>query len=476
MGTTVDGARPRTLRIRHVLLAAGVVLAEAVLGMALATGYGRMAAAAVLGAAALALLIRLPFAAACALFVLAASALDDSAPQLVLAGRTVYPYELVLAGLLALALARPRQRTWGGACGLALALFLGMLAVSSLVAVRFGGADLNNVVLWGRVFFVLTFFWVVVRLFPTRAEVLRLVKAATIIGGLSGFVAVLFALGVDHEVLFKDSGDTIVSGDGTLRRVRLPGLALSFTLLWLALLYVVRGTRPRWLWWTVLAGSLLNVLLSQNRNMWVAGIGCLGVLLLVAGPRPRARVIVALATLGASLALLVTVPYTSESALRVVAPLVERGQTLLDPRRVAREDSLKDRARENRSAWASVREQPLLGVAPGVPWGLYMVDRSGPVPLAVPQLFLHNQYLYLLVITGVPGLVLFATFLFNALRAGFAPPRRPLDRHMLAIGAVGLALTAFVMLSLTYPSYLLALMLAAGAIVVLGAADRRGES
>lgn len=455
-------------------LAGAVVLAEIVLGMAVASGHSKMAAGAVLGAAAAVLLVKFPFAATCALFVLVASTFDEAVPELVVAGRVVFPYELLLAGLLGLAIVRPRRRSWGGAPGLALALFLGMLALSSLVAVRFGGAELNNVLLWGRVFFVLTFYWVVVRLFPTREQVMRLVKAAAIIGGLTGFAAVLFALGLDHELLFRNSGDTIVSGDGTLRRVRLPGLALSFGLLWLVLLYVVRGARPRWLWWTVLAGSLANVLVSQNRNMWVAGLGCLAVLLLVAGPRPRARVLVSLVTMAASIALLVLVPQTTEPALRVVEPLVERGETLLNPRRVAREASLQDRARENRAGWESVRQRPLLGVAPGVSWGLYMVDRSGSVPVAVPQLFLHNQYLYLLVITGVPGLVLFAAFLISGLRAGLSPPRRPLDRAMLAIGVVGLALTAFVMLSLTYPSYLLALMLLIGAIVVLSESKERG--
>lgn len=473
MAIAADLGRLRSsTRVELVFLGVAVVGGELLLGAALASGHRQMAIAAVLGAAAAVLVVKLPFAATCTLLVLVASTFDEAWPAIPLAGRTVFPYELLLAALLGLAIARPRRRTWGGAAGLTLALFLGMLALSSLVAVRSGSGSLNDVLLWGRVFFVLTFFWVVVRLFPTREEVVRLLKAAAIIGGLTGFVAVLFALGLSHEWLFRSSGDSIVSGDGALRRVRLPGLALSFALLWLIALFVARGVQPRWLWWLVLAGSLANVLVSLNRNMWVAAIAGLAILLQIGGHVTRARVVTSIAILGAAISLLVLVPQTSGPTLRAVQPLVERGQTLLDPSRASQEDSLKDRQRENRAGWASAKENLALGIGPGVSWGLYAIDLSRPSPSVNPQLFLHNQYLYLLVITGLPGLLLFLAFLVRSLRDGFMLPREPPEIAMLAIGMVTLALTAFVMLSLTYPSYLLALMLLAGGIAAL----RRRES
>lgn len=457
-------------------IGAGAVLvlgAELVLGATVATGYRQLALLAVFGAVGAYVVVRAPFAASVALLVIVASVLSGSSPRISVAGREILPYEPLLVLLLGVAALRPQRRSWGGGVGLALALFLGMLALSSALAVRVRGADLNTVMLWGRGYVVLAFFWVVVRLFPSRRDLMRLLAAAALIGGLTGVVSLIFSLGVSPDLLIPDAGENLISheGAGSLLRVRLPGLALAFMLLPLMLYLVASGHRPRLLWGAALTGSLLAVLVSFNRNMWVAGLLGTSLLLALVGPQARGRVLASIATLLAALALLLALPPTSESVSHALTPLVKRGSTLLNPSKVEGEDSLQDRSRETRVAWETAQRHLGFGIAPGVSWGSYSTDLSSGVAVRTPQLFLHNQYLYLLVITGVPGLICFVAYLLGAASSGLSRSRRRPVLATLGVAMVMLMLTAAVMLSLSDTSYLVAIALVTGAIVALRAED-----
>jgi len=471
MATAADLVRwPGRPRGAVLVAAAGIVGAEALIGAAVASGRRELALAAVGGAAASWALVRAPFAGACAFLALVASVLAGPPIGISLAGYRLHAHELLLAGLLALAWLRPRRRTWGGAAGLALALFLGVLALSAALAVQSGAGPLSEVIQWSRGYVLLAFFWVVVRLFPEREQLLRLLRAAAVIGGVTGFYAFALALGLSPEPLFTNPGEAVIAPQGALQRVRLPGLALSFAMLWLVLLAVVRGARPRLLWGLCLLGCALDLLVSFNRNMWVAAAVGVALLLLLTGPQVRGRVVASFAVVLAAVALLVVVPQTSGPVTAAIEPLVERGETLLRPSRVRRESSLQDRMIENRIAWATAREHLLLGVGPGVGWGLYQLDRSLPVPRRTPQLFIHNQYLYLLVIAGIPGLVCFVLFLLRSAAAAFGGVRRQPELAVLGIAIVGFMLTSIVMLSFSDPSYLAAIALVTAAAIALRAA------
>jgi O-antigen ligase len=80
------------------------------------------------------------------------------------------------------------------------------------------------------------------------------------------------------------------------------------------------------------------------------------------------------------------------------------------------------------------------------------------------QLFLHNQYLYLLLICGIPGLLAFLGFLTAAVgRARWH--LSDTDVSAWAVGVVSIALSAFVMISIADASSALAIGLLCGAIV-----------
>jgi len=157
----------------------------------------------------------------------------------------------------------------------------------------------------------------------------------------------------------------------------------------------------------------------------------------VGGTIVRTRLATGLAVVIAGIGLLVVFGSSSTSN-RVVSPVVSRGATIFEPEEVTREASFRDRVEETEAAWKTARENLLLGVGVGAPFGLLVVHPIGPHSFELtPQLFLHNQYLYLLLIAGIPGLLAFVAFLGIPLVQSFR--RRPRDPAIAACG-VGIAL------------------------------------
>jgi O-antigen ligase len=105
-----------------------------------------------------------------------------------------------------------------------------------------------------------------------------------------------------------------------------------------------------------------------------------------------------------------------------------------------------------------------MGIGPGAEFGVYFDElQSGGAYKRTKQLFLHNQYLYLLLICGVPGLLAFVGFLVSSM----ARARGWLDDTEVTTWAVGvgmIALSATVMISFADASSALAIGLLCGAI------------
>lgn len=353
---------------------------------------------------------------------------------------SIRPHELALAGLLALAVLRPRRQSWGGAPGIALAAFLALIAVSGAVALAGAKAPLTDVFNWGRSFFPLTLFYVVVRLFPAPEQRRTLLTGAAVIAAVAGLVAVLVSLGWGFGDTLKGEGTQIIreeEGLPGLLRVRLAGLSLGYGLFWYAVVRTAGAPAGRRLAWGMLLTSLaVAIAVSFNRNMWIGLFVGLLLMMVLGGPLVRARLATAVAVGVAGVFLLASIGSTTES--RVLDPVVKRGATLFNPRQVSNESSLTDREQETHIAWTTAKQNLLLGVGPGVEFGVSNLEFIGPHSVILePQLFLHNQYLYLLLIGGVPGLVAFLLFLGIPVARSFT--RLPRDPAILACG-VGVAM------------------------------------
>jgi O-antigen ligase len=381
--------------------------------------------------------------------------------------------EVLLAVLLAVAVLRPRRSWWGGPAGGALAVFLLVVALSTLLALVTGRTDVSTAFQSARCWGMLTVFYVVVRLFGDRSRLTSLLLCACGLAAVGGLVALAVAVpGSALEQVLNPGESSLIrdeEGGGAINRVRLPAVVLAYVLFWYAVhrATVAAGTR-RLAWGAVLAGMGVALALSFNRNMWAGILAGLGMVLVLGRAETRRAVAITLAVLVA-LAAGVALSGASIDSSSPLQPLVERGATFLSPGKTRQESSLNDRYLENRHAIATLREHPMLGVGPGVPFGAVAVYAAGDGLLQrYDQLFLHNQYLYVLLVGGPPALVALLVFAGLPMLEGFRGARRDGDLLALAVAIAMTLLSAGVMISFADPTSALVLGLVVGAVVVLG--------
>jgi O-antigen ligase len=430
---------PDAPRVAAFLLAALLLEAAVARGIA-SSGFGRPAFL-LAGLGAIAFVFRFPMPTALVLFGLADFLFYPTFFAFEIGPLSVRPHELALLGLLFLAAVRPKRQTWGGVPGLALAAFLAMLALAGGLALLDGRAPLTDIFNWARPFALLTFFYVVVRLFPEPRERRLLLTGGAVIAAVAGVVALIVALGAGFGDTLSGGGETIVKeeeGAAGLLRVRLAGLSMAYALFWFVVvrLFTADSQGKRFGWGLALAGMAIAIAISFNRNMWLGLIIGLILMMVVGGPFVRNRLTAAIAVSIAGIALLASFGSATDS--RVLEPVVERGSTLFNLRKVQQSSSLANRGQETRVAWPKAQRNLVTGIGPGVDFGVYNFNFVGPNSVKVePQLFLHNQYLYLLLICGVPGLAAFLLFLGIPVLRSFR--RRPTDAAITACG-VGIAM------------------------------------
>ena len=368
---------------------------------------------------------------------------------------TIHPNEVCVALLLVLAIARPKARTFGGVGGKALAIFLAVVVVSATIAYKSGNVSLTEAFNWSRPFFSLCFFWVVIRLFPSDEDRRTLLLGGAILAAATGVVALVVATGASFGEQLQGPGEQIIKqegGLGSLKRVRLAGLSAGYTLFWyVAVQAAARIGRPRLGWLLLLAGIFLDIAVSLNRNMWIGLTVGLLLMILAGGVMIRARFANALGVVIAIVLLLFAFG-SATSNDQIAKPLIERGETLFHPQKTASSSSLQERGTETEEAWQTIQEHPVLGVGAGADFGVthqaVTFGSTGTVSVKTEeQLFLHDQYLYLLLLGGPIALISFVVFLGSAVRQAWT--RAPRDPAITACG-VGIVL---VMLSAVVAIY-----------------------
>jgi hypothetical protein len=454
-GVALDRGATRDPWFGAAAIAAVLLVGDLIIALGL--NDPRFARLLLLGLAALGLVLvfRFQFAAACGVLILVASVFEP--------GRFRFgglrPEELILGALLIVAVVRPRRAWWGGIAGKALAVFFAVLGLSAVLALESGRAEFSNVLLYCRCFAPLLLFYVIVRLFPERDQVRRLLFIAVVLAAIAGIVSLAAAApGSPLPDILNPNQTNIIRGKeglGVVNRVRLPGVSLAYVLFWYVVAQAIvaqRGVRLLG-WLAALTGMGLSLALSLNRNMWIGLVIGFLIMLLIGRTMSRRRLIAAAAILaaGAVMIALAGPKLNSDSPLY---PLVQRGQTLLHPAQEARDPSLDDRRIENGFAVATVERNPIIGVGPGAPYG-------------ADWLWVHNQYLHLLVIGGPAALLSLLVFLCAPQVA--VVRRWSRDDTLLAL-AVGLAITmvsAIVMISFVNQTWAAVLALLTGSIAIL---------
>lgn len=460
--------RPRSPGKAPLLFVGAAILAELLIAGSVVSDRLAPLMVLLVGVIAFVAVIRWPLLGMGLVIVLTATFLPSDYLQAQVGPLAVGYHEVALVGVLAAAVAFPRAKTWGGVAGGFLAIFMAVLALATMLAISSGHLQFSDAVAWGRMFALLLVFYAVVRLFPDRESLGRLMGVAVGAAAVSGFVALIIAFGVDLSPVLGEAATYYVNTDlglGGIPRIRLPGIALAYPLFWYAALHIPRSRGAARLGWTLgVLGMTANLALSLNRNMWAGLLLGLAVLMFIGGVRVRRPVGVGVLALVGAVALIALAGIQVDRG--PLAGFAERGQTLFSPEKTTQENSLQDRGKETEQAWRTIREHPVIGIGPGTEFGVYFdeLQPGGMSYKRTHQLFLHNQYLYLLLICGIPGLLAFLGFL----TAAVGRARWHLSDTDIATWAVGvgmIALSAFVMISFADASSALAIGLLCGAIV-----------
>lgn len=459
-------------------LALVVLVAEVVMAAAIVDDrFARLLPLFVAGLG-LVLVFRFPFPAMVGLMLLVASVFHEGFFAVATGGVELRAYEYLLGALLVVAVVRPKRATWGGLAGGALALFLLLVLVATVSAVAAGDLSQGKALTWGRSLFVLLVFYVVVRLFPTRNEVSKLLGAAAVVAAVATGLAVYLALSDGLVETFQDPGRQVIGEAGAaFKRVRLPAVALAFGLFFYAVTMLGRaeGLNRRLLWTFVVAGFSISITLSLNRNMWLGVAFGVILLLLLGGSQVRWRLSSGLAVTGVAIAWFLGAGPTVERE-SLVYPLVERSTTLLEAD-ASKDASLRDRQRENVFALETLRDNAIFGIGVGTPYGAFTSFKAPSGRFTrVPRRFVHNQYLYLALVGGVPALLAFLVFLGAVLTGAVRAFGTDLTVVACGIGVAALMLSAVVMLSFSVYNLLMALGLLCGSIVALTHAQASPET
>jgi hypothetical protein len=150
--------RPRSPGKAPLLFVGAAILAELLLAGSVVSDRLAPLMALLVGAIGFAAIVRYPLVGMGLVIVLTATFLPSDYLQVQVGSLAVGYHEVALVGVLAAAVAFPRAGTWGGVAGGFLAIFMGVLALATLLAISSGHLRFADAVAWGRMFALLLVF------------------------------------------------------------------------------------------------------------------------------------------------------------------------------------------------------------------------------------------------------------------------------------------------------------------------------
>src|SRR5262249_30079727 len=142
-----------------------------------------------------------------------------------------------------------------------------------------------------------------------------------------------------------------------------------------------------------------------------------------------------------------------------------RGTSLTNSEQLFAEASLQSRENETEVAWKVAKANALTGIGPGVEFGVSFFEATAPgVWTVVPQLFLHNQYIYLMLVGGIPLLLFFLVYLLSSLRFAWLKRFRTPESAALGVGLLTIMLSSIVAIYFAAPDMVFSIALLTGAI------------
>lgn len=291
-----------------------------------------------------------------------------------------------------------------------LLLFLVAVTVAAGSARFRYGLDYNHVMRLVRVFSYYLLFFAVTNLISGKTQVMTLVRGLFLIAAaVATVMLVQAAIGEGVQLMpGRIEAARTFGAEYEATRILPPGQTLLVVLTITAIALVTVGTRKPVFASVYFYASLLlgaGVVLTYNRNYWVALILVTGLLLtlLPGNLRPRLCSLLLAIVLFAGLAMAIG---SSHGRFKEAAAAVsERFSSLFAGSELTRSSSLEYRYTENRYALQQIARHPLLGIGLGNDYRPEIFGREDTLTS-----YIHNGYLWLLTDLGLFGFLAFLWF------------------------------------------------------------------
>lgn len=306
---------------------------------------------------------------------------------------------------------------------LVLGLFLAAVVGGVAVGVE-NGATVHAALFDMRTMLFYAAFWPALAALAFRRDLtIRLVSFGVVVVVILQIGQVIVGPSTRLLLIYASDLSSTLSSDGTgFLRVRPPGLTSVYVVAAFALARVLWGPRRgRWRGWALSAVTLTGVVLSLNRNM-LLGLG-VGLCAAFAIAPHKHRFVVVAAAAGM---LLLSVSLLSQGSTVGSNAVLSRYASISNYGEL-KTQTLNDRYYENHIALQRIRDHPIGGLGWGLDYGAVLLSSDDGFPVSTPRSFMHEQYLWIWMRTGIVGLLALITALalgiWNGARWCRARPR-----------------------------------------------------
>ncbi len=283
---------------------------------------------------------------------------------------------------------------------LLVALFLGAILVGVAVGVE-NGASVHAAALEMRLMLFYAAFWLaLVALTSARRLVFALVSTGVVAVVILQIGQVIVGESTRLFLIAPQDVTSSLTDETGFLRVRPPGLTSVYVVAAFSLALLIWGpSRLRPLGWGMTAVTLTGVILSLNRNMLIGLALGLCAAALIAPQRHRFVVLVAVLGMVLSGFILLA----QDSAVQSNA-IVSRIASITNYSELQKQ-TLDDRYYENRIALQRIRAHPVGGIGWGTDYGARFLSFDDGFLVNRSRSFMHEQYLWIWMRTGLIGLL-----------------------------------------------------------------------
>ncbi|MHC1696763.1 MAG: O-antigen ligase family protein [Geobacteraceae bacterium] len=300
-----------------------------------------------------------------------------------------------------------------------LVLFMVTVIISALLSILHYGVDFNDVMRQVRHLTYYLIFFIVTNLITTKEQMVFVIRGLLAISVVVAITMVLQAIVGESVQLMPGRVEAAMTFGRAYDATRIlpPGQTLLFVMFITSFCFLCLRSEKNSLqsgYFYVLTALSVGILLTYNRNYWVAAIFCLAILLMMLPFKGKKKLIavVVLLVMISGMGILLFDERDSKFNQTVLS-ISDRFTSLFTGKELIKSRSLEIRRLENKYALAKIAEHPVLGIGLG--------NTYRPIFWKNDTLtyYMENGYYWILTDMGIPGLLFFMMFYLRFLVRAF---------------------------------------------------------